>query len=143
MTIAQTTNPYQLKKIVKLLRLANQEMLYKEKLFQQHNDVSMGSSSAPTMANFFLSSLENKLLKTQSEFHPKLYLRNVDDIFAVFNKDKKCSKFLDLLNTRHKNIKFTMEHSLETIPFVDIEIKINDTGLKHGFIESSLILIYS
>ena len=104
--------------------------LYKDKLFQQHDGVSMGSPLAPTMANFFWSSLENKLLQTQSEFYPKLYLRYVDNIFAVFDNDEKCSKFLDLLNTQHKNIKFTMEHLLETIPFLDVEIKINDTGIE-------------
>ena len=116
---------------MKPLRLANQGMfLYKDKLFQRHDGVSMGSPIVPTMANSFSSSLENKLLQTQSEFHPKLYLRYVDDIFSVFDKDEKCSKFLDLLNTQHKNIKFTMEYLLETIPFLDDEIKINDTGIK-------------
>ena len=45
-------------------------------------------------------------------------------------KIKKCFKFFDLLNTQHKNIKSTMEHSLESIPFFDIKIKINDTGIE-------------
>ena len=90
----------------------------------------MESPLAPAMANFFLSSLENKLLQTHFEFDPKLYLRFIDDIFAIFDKDEKCSKFLDLLNTQHKNIKFTMKRSHETIPFLDVTIKINDTGIK-------------
>ena len=116
---------------MKLLRLANQGIfLYKNNLFQQHDGVSTASPLTSTMANFFLSSLKNKLLKTQSQFHPKLYLRYVDDIFAVFDKDEICSKFLNSLNTQDKNIKFTMEHSLETIPFLDVEIKINDTGIE-------------
>ena len=82
------------------------------------------------MANFFLSSLENKLLQTQSEFHPKFYLRYVLDIFAVFDKDEKYSKFLDSLNTQHKNIKLTIAHLLETILFLDVEIIINDSGIE-------------
>ena len=80
-----------------------------------------------------MSASENKFLKTRSEYHPKVYLRFIDDIFAVFDKDEKCSKFFNLLNTQHKNIKFTMEHSLETIetiPSLDVEIKINYTGIK-------------
>ena len=45
---------------IKLLRLANQEMfLYKDKLYQQHDGVSMGSPLAPTLANFFLAHIEN------------------------------------------------------------------------------------
>ena len=48
---------------IKLLCLANQGMfLYKEKLYQQHDGVSMGSPLAPTLANFFLTHIENKLL---------------------------------------------------------------------------------
>ena len=40
---------------IKLLRLVNQGMfLYKDKLYQQHDGVSMGSPLAPTLANFFL-----------------------------------------------------------------------------------------
>ena len=33
------------------------------------------------------------------------------------------------MNTQDKNIKFTTEHSLETIPLLDVKIKINDTGI--------------
>ena len=57
-------------------------------------------------------------------------LRYVDNIFAVFDNDEKCTKFLHLLSTQHKIIKFTMEYSLETIPFLDVKIKINDTGIE-------------
>ena len=39
-------------------------------------------------------------------------------------------KFLYLLNTQYKNIKFTMEYSLKTILSLDVEIKINDTGIE-------------
>ena len=59
----------------------------------------------------------------------KLYLRYVDVIFAVFPDDKSCTSFLDLLNSQHKNIEFAAEHAAETIPFLDVEIKLNDSGL--------------
>ena len=54
------------------------------KLYQQHDGVSMGSPLAPILANFFLAHIENKLLGKQLDFHPKLYSRYVDDIFATF-----------------------------------------------------------
>ena len=85
-----------------MLLLANQGMfLYKDKLYQQHDVVSMGCPLAPTLANFFLAHTENKLLRKQSDFHPKLYLQYIDDIFAIFNNFGHCSKFLDLLNYQH------------------------------------------
>ena len=89
----------------------------------------MGSPLGPTIANFFLAHMENKLLNSNLNFQPKLYLRYVDDIFAVFNNDTSCSKFLDLLNSQHKSIKFTVEHASETIPFLDVEIKLNHSGI--------------
>ena len=70
---------------VKLLRLATKGLfMYKNKLYEQHDGVSMGSPLAPTIANFFLAHMEKKLLETNSNFNPKLFLRYVDDILAVF-----------------------------------------------------------
>ena len=69
------------------------------------------------------------MLNSGQYFLPKLYLRYADDIFAVFPDDTSCSKFLDLLNAERKNIKFTLEHASEAIPFLDVEIKLTDSGL--------------
>ena len=63
----------------------------------------MGSPLVPTLANFFLARIENKLLGKQSDFYPKLYSRYVDDIFAVFDNSDHCAKFLELLNSQHNN----------------------------------------
>ena len=115
---------------IKLLRLANQGMfLYKDKLYQQHDGVSMSSPLAPTLANFFLAHIENKLLGKQSDFLPKLYSRYVDDIFAAFDNSNHCTKFLDVLNSQHNNIKFTVELPSDIIPFFDVEIWLNETGI--------------
>ena len=69
----------------------------------------MGSLLAPILANFFLAHIENKLLGKQSDFHPKLYSRYVDDILAIFDNSDHCTKFLDLLNSQDNNIKFIIE----------------------------------
>ena len=70
--------------------------MYKNKSYEQHNRVSMGSPLGPTIANFFLALMENKLLNSTLHFQPKLYLRYVNDIFAVFYDNTSCSEFLDL-----------------------------------------------
>ena len=41
------------------------------------------------------------------------YCRYVDDTFCVFNKEQDAMLFLDYLNTRHPNIRFTYEKQLE------------------------------
>ena len=96
--------------------------MHRNKFYEQHDGVSMGSPLGPTIANFFLAHMENKLLNSNLNFQPKLYLRYVDDIFAVFNNDTSCSKFLDLLNSQHKSIKFTVEHASETIHFWTLKL---------------------
>ena len=59
--------------------------MHKNKLNQQYNGFSMGSPLGPTIANFFLADMKNKILQNNVDFYPKLYLRYVDDIFCVFN----------------------------------------------------------
>ena len=41
----------------------------------------------PTLANFFLSSIEQKLFENKSDFLPSVYLRYIDDIYCVFDAE--------------------------------------------------------
>ena len=41
---------------------------------------------------------------------------------AVFKRDEHVDKFLDLLNNQHQNLKFTVERSVGSLPFLDVEI---------------------
>ena len=93
----------------KLLDLATKGMfLYKDKLFQQIDGVSMGSPLGPTIVNFFLAEAETRLLQQQLNSAPKVYFRYVDDIFAIFNKKADSMEFLDRLNSQNKKLQFTM-----------------------------------
>ena len=55
-------------------------------------------------------------------------LCSVDDIFAVFETNKSCLKFLGILNSQHKTKKFTAEHDSELMWFLDVQIKITENG---------------
>ena len=86
-------------------------------------------NSAPlgcTLANFFLSHWETVIFKQPFSTHPKMYLHYVDDVFAVFDDDKKCDSFLNILNTQHKNLQFTVEKSANTLQFLNVVIKVNE-----------------
>ena len=93
--------------------------MYKDVLYKQIDGVTMGSPLAPTIANFFLANLENRILKNKNQHSPKLYLRYVD-VFAVFENNNDSLSFLNVLNYQHKNIKFTLEHSFDFICFLDV-----------------------
>ena len=76
------------------------------------------------------------------------YKRYVDDIFCIFKTSEQADKFLDFLNTRHKNIKFTIEKEQDQkLPFLDVLItktsnnrittnykKSTDTGLLTNYL---------
>ena len=88
---------------IKLMNLATKGLfLYKKVLYQQIDGVTMGSPLGPTLAKFFMANLENKLLQKESDTNPKLHLRYVDDIFAIFEDQQsgtRSSIYL-ILNTK-------------------------------------------
>ena len=52
-----------------------------------------------------------------------IYLRHVDDILAAFDNEQDLLNFLDFLNNRHPNIKFTIEKQINhSIAFLDVFI---------------------
>ena len=115
---------------VKLLRLACEGLFfYKDFLYKQIDVVAMGSPLGPTLANFFLAHIETKLLDSYM-CPPKFYSRFIDDCFAVFNNDSSSLNFLNLLNSQHHNIKFTMESAVQCISFLDVCIKVNNDNIE-------------
>ena len=85
----------------------------------------MGCPPGLTLANFFMARMENQLLSNDVESSPKVYLVYIDDIFEILDDDQWCTKSLEKFNTQHHNIKFILEQAESTIPFWDVEIKIN------------------
>ena len=89
----------------------------------------MGSPLGPVLANIFMAQLEEKALQMFSGNKPDVYNRYVNDTFLIFNCKDDSIKFFDYMNTKHKNIKFTVvpEHNdslsilefIEKIPFLD------------------------
>jgi len=102
--------------------------IYKNKLYKQIDRVAMGSPLGYTLANLFLRHLESVIFKQQSLDHPKMYLRYVDNVFAIIDNDDKCKSFMNVLNNQHKNLKFTLEKSTNNLQFLDVDIKINEHG---------------
>ena len=90
----------------------------------------MGSPLGPTLANAFLCHYKKEWLNScPIEFKPKLYKRYIDDIFV---------KFVDYMNTKHPNIRFTFEtEDQNSFSFLDIKIirNLRKNLLKHPFIE--------
>ena len=91
----------------------------------------MGSPLAPVLANTFVGFYESKWLNEYNQNKPKFYLKYVDDILAAFGKEQDSLNFLDFLNKRHPNIKFTIKKQINHyIAFLDVFISgINNQNL--------------
>ena len=55
----------------------------------------MGSPLGPSLANFFLGHLEQHNIFNSCSIDPRLYVRYVDGVFVVFDKDVNFQPFLD------------------------------------------------
>ena len=50
----------------------------------------------------------------------------MDNVFSVFDDDKKCDSFLNILKTQHKISHFTVEKPANTLQYLDVDIKVNE-----------------
>ena len=63
-----------------------------------------------TLADAFLCHFGKQWLSfCPQDFCPNKW-RYVDDIFVTFNSHEQLKKFLEYMNLKHPNIKFTFEH---------------------------------
>ena len=119
----------------KMLVLCSRGMfVYNGDWYEQIDGVAMGSPLAPTLANMFLADIECRLpmnKQNSPQNFPKLYLRYVDDTFCLFECKSHYKQFLDTLNSLHPNLNFTVEVASNTMPFLNVCVKIQeDTGRK-------------
>ena len=80
----------------------------------------MGSPLDLVLANILMGFYESKWLNEYNLNKPKFYLTYVNDILAAFDKKQYSLIFLNILNKRHANIKFTIENQINNpIAFLD------------------------
>ena len=96
---------------------------FKNEIYQQTDGVAMGSPLAPVLANLFMGHHEKLWINEFQGNKPRFYRRYVDDIFATFQNASEAENFLNHINNKHQNIKFTMEvEQNKTLAFLDILI---------------------
>ena len=110
-------------KILFLFATSQNHFIFNSKFYNQIDGVAMGSLLAPVLANIFMGFYESKSLNEYNLSKSKFYLRYVDDILAAFDKEQDPLNFLNFLNKRHPNIKFTKEKQINnSIAFLDVFI---------------------
>ena len=87
--------------------------------YLQPHGTAMGTKTAVSFANIFMAKIETSLIQ-QSETKPKEWRRYTDDIFSLWDSDKKgVDQFIEQANKFHPTIKFTAEISENEITFLD------------------------
>ena len=112
----------QLRKLF-LFATSQTHFVYKGQYYDQVDGVAMGSPLGPVLANLFMGVHEADWLRSYPGQCPLFYRRYVDDILCVFDSANQATSFLEYLNNRHPNIKFTCETETEGVmAFLDVLI---------------------
>lgn len=78
----------------------------------------MGSPLAPALANLFMGHHEKLWLKNFDGSTILFYCWYVDDTFCLFHSEHNTTKSFYYINSRHLNIRFTMEKQVNhKLPF--------------------------
>ena len=121
------------KELKKLFLFATSQthFIFNSRFYNQTDGVAMGSLLAPVLANIFIGFYESKWLNEYNLNKPKFYFRYVDDILVASDKEQDSLNFLNFLNKRHPNIKFTIEKQINySTAFLDVFISgINNQNL--------------
>ena len=97
------------------------QLLFKGKFYNEIDRVAVRSPLAPVLADLFMGHYEKIWLSNYDGVWPSYYTQYVDDMFSVFNWNDEAKRFFSYLNSRHPNIKFSMETEVnKVIPFLDV-----------------------
>ena len=121
-----------IRELLKLV-LNNNYFTFNAKVYRQRHGVAMGNHLAPPFAILFMDQLEQKMLET-AEKTPALYKRYVDDNLMTWEHgEEDLKRFFEHCNSRHPNIKFTWETSLDrpAVSYMDAAISIKDGQIEH------------
>ena len=113
--------------ILQLLKLVLHSMnfTFNDQHYLQTGGTAMGTGVDPNYANLFMDRFETNALKNWDK-QPLVWLRFIDDIYMIWTHgEDELNKFITYLNSIHEKIKFTHEHSTESINFLDTTVKID------------------
>ena len=94
---------------------------FRDSIYKVEKGTNMGNPLSPLISEVFMASFEMSL--KNRGLLPRVWLRYVDDVFAVVETNE-ISNVLEVLNNQFETIKFTHEEEKENIlPFLDLELK--------------------
>ncbi len=133
--LAQTTS-LTVSGIMRLLTFLLEDcyFVWAKHLYRQINGLPMGGRLSPVLAGIFMEELEEEALNFYP-VAPLLYKRYVDDIIVIWDLvHGSYTGFLEILNSRHPNIRLTVEEERQgVLPFLDLLITRPNTTVGRKF----------
>ena len=115
--------------LLRMILTMNNFVFNNENYLQQHG-TAMGTKMAPAFANLFMGDFEEKAIENHAD-KPYLWFRYIDDIFMIWTHgEQKLDEYILYLNNLHSTIKFTSERSTSAIPFLDVNILLQNNKLE-------------
>ena len=97
-----------------------------DKHYLQMHGTAIRTRMAPFYANLFLAKFETNAL-SRARHQPHTWWRYIDDIFMIWTHSvDDLQTSTTYLNAIHATIKFTCNHSFTSIPFLDVNVSLND-----------------
>lgn len=115
--------------------LSSNVFCFDDKFYRQKMGTAMGTPMAPSVACLFMGWLEQQLLSNSPvPILTELWKRFIDDIFMLWTgTEEELLQFFEFINGYHTTIKFTMNHSTDSVSFLDVLI-----SLKNGYLQTDL-----
>ena len=104
--------------------------MYNDRLYKQIDGVTIESPLGSTSSNFFWGHIKSSFFNNSTVYKPKLYLRYMENIFAAFDREQICKRFLSVLNSKYQNLKFMVEKAMQSLCFLDVAIKIFESSVE-------------
>ncbi|XP_015197558.2 uncharacterized protein [Lepisosteus oculatus] len=116
--------------------------------YQQVSGVAMGTRMGPSYTNIFVGWVEERFFASYTGYVPDLYKRYIDDcVGAATCSNDQLEFFLHHFTNFHPSLKYTVNISSTTLPFLDIHLSINyprlSTSVYYKPTDSHSYLLYS
>lgn len=104
---------------------------FENQTYLQIAGTAMGTALAPAYANLFMASFEKDLLPGLEK--AVFYRRYIDDMFTIIEgAEEDVLHFQETMKSLHPSLRFTWEASRSSLPFLDVDVKLQPASFAHG-----------